>query len=190
MKKIIMLILILTIVMTSLFAASDYEEGYLDGYKACQNGKDNIYSSNKSVKSHDFGVWNIHYYLDNFGDVTDDGYLFIKANYGTIGFKIEKDTVEFQIFPNNPKFQLYKYYISRTDWKIYIKCENSRYEFDLDYSSFNLFLDNNSYQDFIELLMKEKPITVNIVPKGYSQNYLQREIETTGFNNAYKELIN
>lgn len=76
MKKFIVLILSMLVVTSSIFGANDYKKGYLDGYTACQQGRNNVYKKNESEKTQDKGVWDIFYYLDNYGDVSDDGYIF------------------------------------------------------------------------------------------------------------------
>ncbi len=201
MKKFIVLILSMLVVTSSIFGANDYKKGYLDGYTACQQGRNNVYQNNESKKTMDKGVWDIFYYLDNYGDVSDDGYIFntngkesMKDDFYAVYFMVGKNNANIDIYRLNKPvlYDAYNRYVG--EWKLYIKCENIKYEYDMVDTvvkeKFGMGIKTSDFHEFKELLMKEKPLTINLVHVGYSWNYLVRDIDITGFKTAYEELIN
>lgn len=199
MKKLIVLFLSTMVIISSIFASSDYDQGYLDGYAACQNGEENAVQKRLEQKSHldDMGVWILNHYVDSFGDETDEGYLSTImtgtfSNSATTNsdliayFLIDEDEVDLKLLE-------YGDYEVKGDstYSFDVKCDGCVYRYTAHNSGDRLSLDASCAQRFIQILQTEKPITLSIQENSrYSaSSYLLRNIDTTGFNNALKQLV-
>lgn len=204
MKKIILMFLSFTVVISSVFATSDYEKGYLDGYAAGKSGKENVVQiglDEKASNLSDLGVWDIKYYVDDFGEPTKTGYITGKSSiYGTFSnsattnsklkfYFIIDDEVALKLFEYGS--HVVKGNSSRPDkYYVNIKCDNITYNFNAKNYGDRLIVDES--EEFINILRKEKPIIISVKENSSysSSSYLIKDIETTGFNEAMKQLFN
>lgn len=115
MKRKVSLSLLVVLLGFGVLSASTYKEGYLDGYADAKLGLANKYEVQvtQEVAEDDFGMWQISYYVDSFGDYTDEGY--IDANtwiFGTFSNSATRNSelkVGFVIEPDYFSIVLYEY---------------------------------------------------------------------------------
>ena len=85
MKRHLTLAMILIVICSSVFAVSqDYIDGYLAGYADGTDGQAALYTDTKQSNQSTNSNFAIHYYVDEFGDATDQGYISQEyLSYGT-----------------------------------------------------------------------------------------------------------
>jgi hypothetical protein len=205
MRKTIVLILSSILISTSLFAISDYEQGYLDGYESCKKGLENevqIKLDEAKANSSTLANWKINYYVDEFGDATDNGFIaYAEVLEGVFSNSATTNSQLLGVFliDDSAAIKLYEYGSSEVkgnsrspdEYNIAIKCNGKKYNFTAKNYNDRLFI--YPYEEFIKMLKIEKPITISIVEKskyGHPSSYLLKDIDTVGFNNAYNQLFN
>ncbi len=206
MRKGIILLLSLALLSSSIFAHSDYDQGYLEGYEACKKGEINevqIRLIEEAINQSNLGVWDLNYFIDDFGDQTSEGYIStpdymygVFYNSSTTKhdlsayFLISNDTASIKLFEYE-NYQVNGSSAYPTEYQVSIKCDNEIYKFTAtNYSDRIVFCD---YESLINLLKIEKPIKICIKENssyGYGTSYLLKDIETTGFNEAMHQLFN
>ncbi len=208
-KKYIMFFLISTVYIARVFSNEDYNRGYMEGYLACQNGEENkiVVSINKDLANQlVFGAWSYTYIDKNFGSFEiDDSYSYICTDVlknATFSNKVVNDSKLSAMLVIEKKSVAIILLENGTDivsgssdnprmYNILINCDSKAYKFHASNNEGRLWLNDSEYQNFINILQKEKPITINITETTYNTSsfYSVNNIDTTGFNSAYKKLI-
>lgn len=115
MKRILVVALFLIVSSFGILYASTFEEGYQAGYADAIRGMPNIYEVQaiQENQNTDFGMWEVYYYVDDFGDYTEEGYI-TNADwiYGTFNNSATRNSslkVNFLIGKDYCNIALYEY---------------------------------------------------------------------------------
>jgi len=112
MKKLLFVIIISTLTICGLFALTDYENGYLQGYEDALAGRANAVQEELVDYT---GVWLQKHYVDEYGNQKKSGYLGTNWQKGTYSsskvssgalvwyFIIDRQGVAFKLFENADK---------------------------------------------------------------------------------------
>lgn len=203
MKK-IALICILFLSALSLYAISDdYITGYQAGYSDATNSKANKFPVGKKLGETSTGIWRINYFIDEFGDYTEDGYITTDTQYGTFSNSatrndelawipiISGSEISFVLYEYE-RYQVTGHSYSPDKYKISIKKEDgSVITCRGENSDDRIYITENA-KAFIDLLFAETKIKIIIQKDNqYSTNtsYNLGTIDCSGFSNICKELF-
>lgn len=207
-KSMIALVILLFTAVVSLSAeTSDWNAGYLQGYADAKAGRLNsVEETRKSVakNSDDLGVWNVKYYVDSFGDPTDEAYITQRgvssgkfSNSATTNsrlswyFLIDADSVSIKMMEYG------SYPVGYGDYVMEVKDVDGKvWEFKLTGGSDRVTIakSHSSYysqdDDFISIMMQELPVKIAIRESGSyaTSKYNLGDFDPSGFCNAYAKL--
>ena len=200
MKKIVMVIMSL-LIMLSVVTATDYDDGYLAGYLDCQNGLENkVEVKREWFDSTDSGNWKINYYVDEFDEPTNNGYISnLKLLEGLFSNSATNDSDLIAYFLIDKKsvaiklFEYSSYLVTGSSsypdkYDISVKCNGVVTRFKGTNYSDRIIL--NKPDAFLDLLKTEQPMKISIALDSayFSSTYLLKDVITIGFNNAWNSL--
>lgn len=204
-RKRIFVCLGVLLVSVCLFAdaaySDDYKAGYQDGYIDALSSRQNKFLpivDDVSTESQ----WAKYYYVDDFGDATDEVYLTTKkAIYGTFTNSATQDSL-LKIYPlideTNSSFVLYEYEDSlvtgSSDYPgkyiILIRDEKGK-DWSIGGSNFGdrVAIQSIKRDLFNNLLVTNKHLKVRITEQSnYYPSSYRFDIDTTGFKELYSAL--
>lgn len=204
MKKIVAFLLFSFLIISFVFAVTDeYIEGYNQGYADALAGVANIYEKQSLLDSEDMGIWTIRYFVDDFGDYTNDAYIITeKKGSGTFSNSAtQKSDLRWQILVDDwgqAFFFLYEYGNSQvtgsssypTEYTISVKLIDGTVKtFSATNSYDRLEIDYKDMLEFLDILLEGEPFKMTIKEKSsyYSSSYNLGTIEPEGFSNAFSK---
>lgn len=192
-------IILMMLISLPLFAVTDdYISGYKQGYSDALQQKPNQYSADISTQQN--SQWIIKYYVDEFGDPTDEGYITQKS-YSSGTFSNSATTNSelkwyFLIDNDSASISLREYgsYVVKGDYdgdlyNIRIKTEEKTYDLrGINYS--DRIRISNSPETLLKILNEGKKIKIAISEESrYSHStYNLGEFDCYGFSEIFKEL--
>ena len=203
MKKTICLILSALLILSSAFA-SDWDDGYLQGYSDALKGLPNSVLEKTANEIERESDWRINHYVDDFGDPTDEMYITSKYNqFGTFSnsatsnsilkwlFLIDEYSITIKLFEYGSApavggsfdYNTHELSIKDPDGNIHTMSMNR--------GSDRLYIQNIYHDEFLELLKLEAPLKMVIKETSkYSRTtYNLGTFDLHGFNEAYAELV-
>jgi len=200
-KKLITFFITFIAVFSSL-SANAYEDGYLAGYQDALLRKENKFENRQKERSSiNSDIWELKYYVNEFQESTDNGYIMSKQKfYGTYsssyiddedctaGFQIDKDSVALTLFDNDNDNLATGTKSFPTTYKIALKCDDKIYNFVCSSCGEKIYF--NKPKTMINIFQLEKPIKMSIVEyNDYSdKTFFIREFDTTGFNRFWNKI--
>lgn len=215
-KRVIVAILILAL-SSALFALDDYAMGYLKGFEDAINGEysefinllsilyDETYIDDDPAATpdeSDFGDWQLYYYVDSFGDDTDEAYASTGIQNGTFSnsatinsnldwrFIIDKRSIAIKLWE-------YGSYVvngsSRNPDVYYLQVKDARgniSEFRCTNSSDRLTI--SMFDSFLALLRTDQKLKIIIEKSteyGTPSKYNLGNVDVKGFDAIYRKLI-
>lgn len=207
-KSMIALVVLLVAAAVSLSAeTADWNAGYLQGYADAKAGRPNsVEETRKSTAMNpdDLGVWNVKYYVDSFGDPTDEAYITQRgassgkfSNSATTNsrlswyFLIDADSVSIKMMEYGSYPVGYGDYVMEVKdadgkvWEFKLTGGSDRVTITKSYSSFY-----SQAEDFINILRRELPVKIAIRESGSyaTSKYNLGDFDPSGFSNAYARL--
>lgn len=205
MKKLLFLLFIPFVSFGQLIATVD-ENG-----KKVVLKKDGTWIYQGQIEKDDYsgtGIWAINYFVDDFGDPTDKGYIapsyYIKGTFSNSATtNSELNVIIIIQSKSDIAVQLYEYAgdtpvkaYSRDSYNISVK-DNSGVKHSMDGVMFEggnrIYFDPNRKKDYVskmhELLAQEGEITVVITDKKYGLNRYQFKFNANGYNAAFDKLF-
>lgn len=205
MKRHLTLAMILIVICSSVFAVSqDYIDGYLAGYADGTDGQAALYTDTKQSNQSTNSNFAIHYYVDEFGDATDQGYISQEyLSYGTFSNSATTNSeISWYLIasPDELSFVIFEYDSFRvkgssgfpTEYTVSIKTETG--------DIIRLYAENHS--DRISISQRDQTRLLSELKKGqtlkiaiaeqtdYSpSSYNLGELDCTGFEETYNQLI-
>ena len=204
MKKLIALITISVALSFFAFAVTeDYIAGYNQGYADALAGVPNIYQRTTALDPEDLGIWTIKYFVDDFGDFTDDAYVVTKTlgsgsftNSSTknsdLRWKIlvdEDGRTAIFLYENgsSPVTGSSSY---PTKYTISVKLSDGSIKtFSGENSHDRILLDINCMLEFLDLLFDGSPFKMIVTEDSsyFNTSYNLGTIEPIGFANAFNK---
>lgn len=166
---------------------SDYID--LDSLAAANEAKEN-------------GIWNINYYIDDFGETTDESFVIGLVTDGKFSNSATEGSdlsVRILVDSDNVRLRLYEYSQNnpiKDEGTLHLKIKddnNNIKEFGFDvskegYCNIEEYLEGTA-EEFLDLLMKNKKLRcVGETNKYGSLSIYHFEINTKGFKKLYKKL--
>jgi hypothetical protein len=206
MKKIILILILFTFIFPNIDATTKDGKSVL----LKPDGTWEFINKNKNIDSNDFGMWEIRYFVDEFGDPTSQGYIEGKKRiYGTfsnsattnddlgVEFIIDKGRFYFQLFEYNRTHSV-KGNISSQSYKIQVKHNGKvvkggrKKNKDFRATNYSDRLKVNYPDDLINLFSQGGEFKFSIIETGDYANgsYKFTVNDVSGFSNAYKKLTN
>lgn len=185
------------------FAASDdYVNGYNQGYADALAGKTNPYTASNNLDSDtETGYWEARFFVDSFGDYTEDGYVITeRKQYGTFTNSTTKNSeLKWELLVDElgqAQFFLYEYgdypvtgsSSYPTEYTISVKKNDGTI---LTFTGTNdydrIAIDSNCLLDFWDLLMSGESFKIIIEENSsyYSSKYNLGVLNSSGFANVF-----
>lgn len=202
-QKTTAVLFIMLIATASLSAVSqDYIDGYLAGYADGMNGVKAKYVQTENRKP-ESSIYRIKYFVDDFGDPTDEGYISqttpAEGTFSNIATRIADMQWYFIIAPNQTAFVIYEYGWSPvsgfaaypTDYGISVKVDDGTvYTFSAKNYSDRISLDSNDEVDFLDILFSNASVKIVINEESaYSgASYNLGTVDCSGLAELYSQL--
>ncbi len=203
-RKTIAAIVLAMVACCCVFAVTDdYIKGYNQGYADALAGVTNIYEKQASEDLTFKGIWTIKYFVDDFGDFTDDAYISSSIlKNGTFTNSATKDSdLSSRIIVDEygqSYIFLYEYGSTQvtgsssypTKYNIKVKlADGTIKEFTGENDHDRLALDYKCMLEFLDVLLAEQPFKIIIteVNDYFADSYNLGTIDPQGFTNAFNE---
>lgn len=204
----VVLVMLLAVAVALSAETADWNAGYLQGYADALVGRANSVEAarmaSSSMDSEDLGVWNVKYYVDSFGDPTDEAYITQRgyssgkfSNSATTNsrlswfFLIDADSVSIKMMEYGSYPVGYGDYVMEVKdsegkvWEFMLEGGSDRVTIVKSYSSYY-----SQTEDFINILKQELPVKIAIRESGSyaTSKYNLGNFDPSGFCNAYAKL--
>tara|TARA_B100002051_G_C16677273_1_gene607765 strand:- start:19 stop:633 length:615 start_codon:yes stop_codon:yes gene_type:complete len=201
MKKIFIILILFTFIFSNIEATTK------DGKPVLlkSDGTWEFIQGNKNIDSEDFGIWKLSYFVDDFGDPTNKGYIrnesYIKGRFSNSATTNSDLDVRFIITKDNVSIKLYEYGgnhpikgrpLSHT-YTIFVKHNGKiakagkRNNKDFYGSNYSDRMSIRQSKDFLKLLLQGGEFKIKIKENDSSSQY-NFTINADGFSNVYKKI--
>lgn len=200
MKKIALICILLLSVLSIYAVSDDYIAGYQAGYNDATNSKANKFPVGKKLGETSTGIWEIRYFVDEFGDYTEDGYISTKRLSGTFSNSTTNELTWYPIISEYEiSFVLFEYGDYRLtglssypdEYKILIKKSDGSIITCRGINSDDRIYVTENRKALVDLLFEEDSLKIVIQEDKsyYSTSYNLGTLDCSGFSNICKELF-
>lgn len=200
MKKAFVCVLLVAMILSGVYASTDYEDGYRQGYSDALAGKENYFDS---IMKSNSGNYKINYFVDEFGDITTEGYITQKnLEFGSFSNSAttNSDIIWYLILTKEDiAFVIYEYGSYRvtgsssfpTDYTLSMKTSDGKVQtFSCSNFSDRIYVNYKDHDRFMSTIFKDKivKITLKEVSKYSSSSYNFGTVSFEGVEELYNSL--
>lgn len=194
MKRIVFLVVFI-LVMSGISASSDWIDGYLQGYSDAKAGLPNIIDELATEKQV-FPNWDIYYYIDEFGDQTEQRFVAQKEPmHGTYKFRSFEAEVIWTLVVDSREasiavYEYEEFPVSGTGYILKIKDTKGNIStFLLNDGIERLYFSDTDFPRLIHILKSGETIKLLMSKEDSSYSYNLGSLDTNGFSVLYDSIV-